>query len=136
MFDLIYLYENARHVNLVALMHSISHSPTDRTVNESRTIDLYNLVKSNARKKHSKKNKKIGIKNQIFLLEYNLFYFQFALNFIGTYAHYFRDRVKNLVDCTLVDRLTLNKCRNLDSVRHPCRNPNGSLVDHRVGNFL
>lgn len=52
---LIYLNENARHVNFVVLMHSISHSPTERTLSESRTIDLKNRVPSIARKKHSEK---------------------------------------------------------------------------------
>lgn len=50
---LIYLNENARQVNFDDLMHSISHSPTDRTVNESRTIDLKNRLVSIAWKKHS-----------------------------------------------------------------------------------
>lgn len=52
-----YLNENARHVNFPDLMHSISHSPTDRTVNESRTIDLKNRLVSIAWKKHSKNDK-------------------------------------------------------------------------------
>lgn len=40
-------------MNFVDFIHSISHSPTERTVSESRTIDLKNLVESMARKKHS-----------------------------------------------------------------------------------
>lgn len=53
LFENAYLNENARHVNLAVLMHSISHSPTERTFSESRTIDLKKRVPSIARKKHS-----------------------------------------------------------------------------------
>lgn len=54
LFAHIYLNENARQVNFDDLMHSISHSPTDRTFNESRTMDLKNRLVSIAWKKHSK----------------------------------------------------------------------------------
>lgn len=48
-----YLKEKARHVNLLVLMHSISHSPTERTLSESRTICSAKRLASMARKKHS-----------------------------------------------------------------------------------
>lgn len=60
---------------------------------------------------------------------------EFVQSFMS-YAHYFRDCAHKMVDCTLVHRLTLNRCRNLDSVQRPYRNPDGSLVDRRVGNYL
>lgn len=123
----IYLNENARHVNLVVLMHSISHSPTERTLSESRTIDLKKRVPSIARKKHSEKRDHsidtIFGKSQIKITYVHLH----LVDYLG--------RLSAVPD-TFEDHRTLRKYRSLGLVRCLNSNPNDSSVDRTANNCL